>query len=164
VSGHCRMATLLFGVLSVACASLPQQTASIEEEARTFMEGYVNELRAGDREAIARRYHSRGAYRVGEGRKVFSPPDSIRAAYARPTWMRPQRLELYDVSYEVLGPNAVVVAGRFEWTTQSGVKLPFSFVELLTRDGDALRIRLEDESRDFRALRERPCRPDSARG
>ncbi len=117
----------------------------IEDEARRFMVGYADDLRSGRRLAIANRYNKRGAFRVGEGEKIFETPDMIRAVYLT-QWVPPKTFEWRNLSYEVLSADAVLVVGLFDWGTGDGRKVAFSYTGLLTRQDGVLRIRLEDES------------------
>jgi hypothetical protein len=133
-----------------------QRDRDPEAEARAFMESYARDLRAGAREAIVARYDPRGSYRVGNGRKVFEPLDSIRAVYMGP-WQAPAAFEWRDLSYEVLSDDAVMVVGRFEWTDAGGKMLPLSYTGLLLRRNGEWRIRLEDESVSPLAVRDQLC-------
>ena len=119
----------------------------IEQEARDFMIGYAHDLRSGRRLAIANRYDRRGAFRVGEGEKVFETPEMITAAYLT-QWSPPKTFEWRNLSYEVLSSDAVVVVGLFDWGVGDGRKVAFSYTGLLVRQDGTLWIRLEDESLD----------------
>ena len=121
------------------------QAYSIEAEAQEFMSAYAGDVRAGRRRSISDRYDRKGAYRVGEGEKKFESFETIRAAY-EVAWSPPKSFEWKDLSYEAIGPDAVVVAGLFEWEIASGKKSTFSYTGLLVRRDGVLRIRLEDES------------------
>lgn len=161
-----RTAVLLCLALAAACAvnvEVQRDDEDVEAEARAFMESYARDLRGGAREAIAARYDRRGAYRVGGGEKVLEPLDSIRAVYTG-RWQPPTAFEWRDLSYEVLGDDAVMVVGRFEWTDQQGRMLPLTYTGLLVRQDGQWRIRLEDEDIAPRALRGLLCPADSARG
>ena len=137
--------------------------AAVVEEARTFMDGYARDLLAGDRAAIAARYDRSGAYFLGNGRKEFSPYDSIVAQYRGASWSPPVSFAWRDLSFEPAGPNAVVVAGQFVWGAAAGAPpMTVSYTSLLHRQDGALRIRLEDESFDPATLPPRPA-ADSAR-
>lgn len=142
---------------TASCASVPRPTANVEAEARTFMEGYARELRAGERDAIAARYDGRGAYMAGGGRKMLASTDSIRAIYRGAGWNAPAAFEWRDLSYEVVTPDAVLVTGRFDWTLASGQTLPASYTALLVRRDGRLRIRAEHEDVAPAALRDRIC-------
>ncbi|MFL5538478.1 MAG: hypothetical protein ACJ8J0_05770 [Longimicrobiaceae bacterium] len=119
--------------------------AALVREARAFMDAYARDLREGNRNGIVERYDPRGAYFVGQGRKELVPADSIRAIY-RGRWQPPAGFEWRDLSYEVAGPDAVVVAGLFVWSGSNGRSATYSYTGLLLRQGGRLRIRLEDES------------------
>jgi hypothetical protein len=148
---------VLIGLGSSSCATMPQRTSSIEAEAREFMAAYARELRAGDRPAIAARYDARGAYLAGAGEQQLASPDSIRARYQSATWTAPARFEWRDLSYEAIGADAVLVSGRFEWTTAAGQTLPASYTAVLVRDHGRLRIRAEHEDIAPTALRAQLC-------
>jgi hypothetical protein len=127
--------------------------AGVVEEARAFMDSYARDLLAGNRAAVSARYDRSGAYFMGNGRKEFEPYDSIVARYGGPGWSPPASFEWRDLSFEPLGPDAVVVAGRFLWGVRQGsAPLTLSYTGLLRRQGGVLRIRLEDESLDPRTL------------
>ena len=109
------------------------------------MSSYAYDLRTGDREGIIARYHPDGAYLLGNGHKAFETRDSIAAHY-RTQWSRPAAFRWEDLSYEPVGADAVVVAGRFVWEAHGREPARFSYTGLLVRSGGGLRIRLEDES------------------
>lgn len=140
-----------------------QRDRDPEAEARAFMDAYARDLRSGAREAIVARYDHRGSYRVGGGEKTLEPLDSIRAVYTG-RWQPPAAFEWRDLSYEVLGDDAVMVVGRFEWTDRQGRTFPYSYTGLLVRQDGEWRIRLEDEDVSARALRDLLCARDTAHG
>ena len=148
---------IVLSATSASCATISPPAASVENEAREFMAGYARDLRAGDRPAIAARYDRRGAYMAGSGEKQVASPDSIRARYQHSSWTAPARFEWRDLSYEAVGPQAVLVSGRFEWTTTAGQSLPGSYTALLVREQGQLRIRAEHEDIAPSALRARLC-------
>jgi hypothetical protein len=118
----------------------------IETEAREFMAGYAEDIRAGRRKSLVARYDPCGAYRVGEGHKIFETHAMIRASYET-EWNPPRTFEWRDLSYEVIGESTVLVVGLFDWGTRHGRTLAFSYTGILVRQDGGLRIRLEDESR-----------------
>ena len=121
----------------------------LTNEARAFMDAYARDLLAGDRAAIGARYDRTGAYLLGNGRKALLPHDSVVAQYRDGRWAPPTAFEWRDLSFEPVGPDAVVVAGLFSWTAATGSQpLTLSYTALLRRQDGALRIRLEDESID----------------
>ena len=136
---------LLGGAGCAPAATRGAAPATLAAEARAFMEAYANDLRTGAREGIAERYDLRGAWLVGEGRKALVPADSIRARY-RDRWRPPASFEWQDLSYEAVGPDAVVVTGRFLWGLDAERSLAYSYTALLLRQDGRFRIRLEDES------------------
>lgn len=164
---HARFPTVALLALAAACAGPPGAPPAgpppdgVEAEARSFMEAYGRDLLAGDRAAVAARYDAAGAYFVGNGHKEFEPYEAIRARYAGPEWSPPRSFEWRDLSYEVAGPDAVVVTGLFAWGLCPGAPpLVMSYTGLLVRRGGGLRIRLEDESVNPRTPPPAPC-PDA---
>jgi hypothetical protein len=130
------------------CCAQPAPAAgesALVREAREFMDAYARDLREGNREGIIGRYDPRGAYFMGMGRKELAPMDSIRARYLG-GWRPPAGFEWQDLSYEVAGPDAVVVTGRFVWSVSAERSFTYSYTGLLLRRDGRLRIRLEDES------------------
>lgn len=123
----------------------------IEDDARDFMAGYAEDLRRGRRQSIVNRYDKRGAYRVGEGEKTLESWELIRAAYLS-QWNPPTRFAWRELSYEPIGHGAVIVVGLFDWGLADGRTVSFSYTGLLVRQDGELRIRLEDESMNPRAL------------
>jgi len=122
--------------------------AGIRAEAERFMHAYGRELIAGDRAAIARRYPRGRAWRVGHCAKSLQSGAGIEAFYGGEQWARRASFAWRGLSYEVLGPDAVVVVGLFEWGRPGGGEpLTLSYTGLLVRQDGELRIRLEDESR-----------------
>lgn len=150
-----RLASAVVGLALVSeagCAPMPSAgptspavAAALVRDAEAFMESYARDLLAGERDRIVERYDTRGAYMVGEGRKALVPIDSIRATY-HGRWRPPHSFEWQDLSYEVVGPDAVVVTGRFLWGLNAERQLHYSYTGLLVRQDGRLRIRLEDES------------------
>ena len=168
-------ARLLFACASAAalaaCAGQPAPgatraadapSAGVVAEARAFMDAYARDLLAGDRAAIAARYDRSGAYILGNGRKDFLPYDSIVARYGGAGWSPPASFEWRDLSFEPVGVDAVVVAGRFLWGPRApAAPLTVSYSALLHRQNGALRIRLEAESIDPASLAAARPVPDS---
>jgi hypothetical protein len=161
-NGSSRLSAFFLAVViatgSAACAAGgapaggPSQ-AGVVEEARAFMDSYARDLLAGNRAAISARYDRGGAYFMGNGRKEFEPYDSIAARYGGPRWSPPATFEWRDLSFEPVGPDAVVVVGRFLWGRRgAAAPVALSYTGLLRRQDGVLRIRLEDESVDPRTL------------
>ena len=122
-----------------------QAEAPIVAEARAFMEAYAKELSSGNRAALAARYDRRGAWRVGMGMKRLFDHAELTELY-RTKWPQPAAFAWEDLSYEVAGPDAVVVLGKFLWTQKAGEKAErLTYTGLLVRQDGVLRIRLEDE-------------------
>jgi hypothetical protein len=155
-----RPALIPLALLLAGCAPAAPTPRDPAAEARAFMEGYARDLIGGNREGIADRYDRRGAYLLGNGRKALEPFDSIAARY-RTDWGPPPSFEWQNLSFEPVGPDAVAVAGQFLWGREGAAPLPASYSALLVRQEGRLRIRVEDESIDPRALR--PACADSTR-
>ncbi|HEX6376565.1 MAG TPA: hypothetical protein VFZ91_12695 [Allosphingosinicella sp.] len=144
---------LALALVPAALAAQPPATAAAEApivaEARAFMEGYGEELRLGDRSALADRYDRNGAWRVGPARTEFQSWADIEANYRR-RWAAPASFEWRGLAYEPAGPDAVVVVGRFLWwppkAAERGKPLDYSYTALLLRRDGRLRIRVEDEA------------------
>ena len=132
---------------SDASARRTVEDAPIVAEARIFMDAYADELRRGDRAAIAARYDRGGAWLLGEGEKSFSTWAALAARYAGPQWQPPVSFAWRDLTYLPAGPESVIVIGRFEWGPAANrPPLNFSYTAMLVRQDGQLRIRLEDES------------------
>ena len=147
------MASLLavFPALIQASSTATESSSRtpIETEALEFMEGYAEDLRSGRRQAIVDRYDMRGAYRVGEGEKIFETLDNIRVAYFD-HWQPPATFEWRDLSFEAVGMDEVLVIGLYVWGSRDGRKATYSYTGFLSRRNGVLKIRLEDESIDRR--------------
>jgi hypothetical protein len=134
---------LLLAVQNVTDAAEDAETVI---EAEGFMAAYADELRRGDRAAIAARYDRRGVYVMGRGRKRLSTHAETAAYYAGPNWQPPAAFEWQGLDYEPLGTDAVAVVGTFLWTRAAGeAPRTYSYTALLVRQDGALRIRIEDE-------------------
>jgi hypothetical protein len=139
-------------------------SADVVAEARAFMDAYARDLLAGDRAAVAARYDRTGVHMLGNGRKEFAPYDSVVARYQGSGWSPPRSFEWRDLSFEPVGPDAVVVAGRFLWgSAAGGAPVGLSYTSLLRRQDGVLRIRLEDESVDPSSVPAARPPADSAR-
>jgi pimeloyl-ACP methyl ester carboxylesterase len=120
---------------------------TVEKEARQFMAGYAKDLLSHDPDAIAGRYSRRGTYVVFPGDWNLQPHDSIASMY-RERWQGPEAFEWHDLSYEVIGEDAVAVIGGFRFETDENSGVLGTYTALLVREDGELRIRLENESFD----------------
>jgi len=130
----------------------PQATApsaDLETQAQSFMAAYADDLRNGDRDGVAERYHAEGAYAIFNGSGGFRSFGAIAARY-RETWAPPLSFEWLNLVYEPLGPDAVAVVGGFAWSDGSGVGR-YSYTGILRREDGALKIVLEDKTRIIEA-------------
>jgi hypothetical protein len=134
-------------LLASCAAGLPSSRPAIEEEARAFMAGYESEMRERNGDALAARYHRQGAYWLLQGRKRFLEHDSI-VRYFRETWSAPAEFRWDDLSFEVLGRDAVVVVGTMRFDDTDSRSAIGSYTALLVREDGVLRIRVEDEAFD----------------
>lgn len=143
------LAAILALTLAAAVGPVRAQEAAdqppIVAEARAFMEDYAVDLRAGDREALIARYDAQGMWFVTHGR-VDPASHAVLADLYRRQWTRPAAFEWQDLVFVPSGRDAVSVIGRFKWTTEQGEVQTIAYHGLLVRIGDALRIRIEDET------------------
>lgn len=149
--------TLLF---ATGCTS-PENlsTDDVLLEAQNFYKEYATDLEEKKLESLASRYHRTGAFFLGNGHKMFRSHDEIKTVYLE-KWGGPEKFEFQDLSYEVLGPDAVNVLGTFAWTTKSDKVMNYSYVGLLQREDGELRIRFEDESMNPMDVKEILCADD----
>ena len=119
--------------------------ATAESELRRFYDSYADDLRQRRREAIADRYDRRGVYMMGNGSKKLDAFEVVKARYLN-KWKGPKSFEWHDLSFEILAPDVAVVLGRFEWQTEDGKILKFSYTGVLVKRDGHWRIRVEDES------------------
>jgi hypothetical protein len=120
---------------------------SLVAEAEAFMAGYADDLRRGDRAALAERYDRAGVHELRPARVRRSTHESIATRY-EVDWQPPSAFEWRELMYDVAGPGAVVVSGLFAWTRQPGGGPEVqSYTALLRRQPDGrLAIRLEAEA------------------
>jgi hypothetical protein len=140
----------MLAVIAIAgCAAAPDPTDEppLAAEAREFMAGYAADLVSHDRDAIAARYSRRGVHLVLPGFRKFEPYDSILRTY-REAWDGPESFAWEDLSYEVLGDDAVAVIGAFRWESPPGSGVRANYTAVLVREEGELRIRVENESFD----------------
>ena len=116
-----------------------------EREVREFYDSYAEDLRLHRRDAIADRYDPRGIFFLGHGSKTLRSFEATRNRY-QTKWTGPKSFEWRDISIEVLSPDAAVVVGRFDWQTDNGEILTYSYTGLLIKHSGRWRIRVEDES------------------
>lgn len=114
-------------------------------EAQAFMESYATDLREGRRDAIIERYDPRGTYFMGHGQKRFVTLDGLKAIYHGTQWQPPVTFAWRDMSYEPVGPDAVVMIGLIDWGLNPEVTIHISYTGLLLRRDGRWMIRLEDE-------------------
>ena len=124
----------------------PTTVANIEREVRAFYNAYGEDLRWHRREAISDRYDTNGVFLVGNGNKSLESFE-VNKKYYQNKWVGPKSFEWKDLSIEVLSNDAAVVVGRFEWETDGGETLRFSYTALVRKYAGGWRIRVEDESR-----------------
>jgi hypothetical protein len=118
---------------------------ALVREAEAFMAEYARLLLAGDRAGIAALYDPDSAVLVWAGDRSISSLTEIVARY-RDRWRPPQSFEWVDLHYEPVGPDAVVVLGRFAWSAGGRAPDILSYHALLRRHRGRLVIRIEDEA------------------
>jgi hypothetical protein len=139
-------------VLPSSCASSPPEGELLREVER-LMAAYAVDLEGADREALGRRYDPRGVHLIFNGENEFLSFDSIGAIY-RGEWQPPGRFRWDTLTYELLGPDAVLVVGSFTWEGEGIEGLPVSYTGVLMRQpGGEWRIRLENEAIPPEAMR-----------
>jgi hypothetical protein len=123
-----------------------RQSDALLEEAKRFMGEYAADLLRGDRPAITARYDKHGVYEIRPAEKKFTSHAELVSRYQN-QWEKPGLFEWRDLSYEVLGPDKVLVTGLFAWG-RSASSSPdiLSYVAILHRQDGELRIRLEAEA------------------
>jgi hypothetical protein len=114
-------------------------------EAVAFMAGYAEDLLRGNRAALADRYDLDGVFELRPGRKYLTSHDALRSHY-EDLWSPPVSFEWRDLSYEVVGPEAVLITGLFDWGGSGGSSVTQSYAALLRRGPGGLRIRMEAEA------------------
>jgi Domain of unknown function (DUF4440) len=142
------LALVLIAAPAPAQPSNPAAEAAIVTEAKAFMARYAEDLWQGNRAAVAARYDPSGAWHVGPGRAELESWDKIDSRY-RSRWAPPASFEWRDLAYEPLGPDSVLVVGRFLWWPQKKADKPpleYSYTGILVRRDGQLRIRLENEA------------------
>jgi ketosteroid isomerase-like protein len=127
-------------------SSAQKRIAAAEQEVRQFYESYADDLRQHRREGIADRYDRRGVYLMGNGQKRLVTFEDVKARYLT-KWKGPRSFEWHDLSFEIVAPDIAVVLGRFEWHTEDGKTVNFSYTGVLVKRDGRWRIRVEDESR-----------------
>ena len=131
-----------------AKATKPQKQndlAVVERDVREFYDSYAEDLRRHRRDAIADRYDPRGVFFLGHGGKTLQSFEATKNRY-QTKWRGPKSFKWKEISIEVLSPDAAVVVGRFDWQTDTGEILTYSYTGLLIKHSGRWRIRVEDES------------------
>lgn len=138
-------AWLIAAVLASQAASAEPQADDCAAGGAAFMDAYANELRAGDRAAIAARYSAQGAYLNGFEAKAFKSHPAITAQYAGAGWQKPDAFDWRDLSYEAIGSEGCVVTGGFTWTSGDHTG-ELAYTALLRQEQGGWRIRIEHEN------------------
>jgi hypothetical protein len=113
---HAATVTLLLGTGCAAKAPPVKSTDEVVAEARTVMDGHMRDQNAFDAPGITERYHSGGTWWLGDGKKEFLSHDSVGKWYAAGAKAAPPvEFEWQDLSFEPVGPDAVVVTGFYVW-------------------------------------------------
>lgn len=125
-------------------------------EARRFYARYELLMRTGDREGLVGLYHPDGAYLVGFGRADLMTREAIETEYQR-EWQRPSAFEWQGLTFEQIGPEVVLVAGRFSWRLRDAPVMQWTYSAVLRRRDGQWYIRLEDEAPSPEAVRALLC-------
>lgn len=122
------------------------QGASVTE-ASAFMDAYARDLRLGSRAALVARYAAAGVRQIQPARVHEASLNELRRFY-QDAWSPPRAFAWRDLKYDVLGADAVLVSGSFDWTIRSWLApVGYQYVALLRREPDSgFRIALEAES------------------
>ena len=138
------------GITTTAQTTKPSKSSSsvadTEQAVRAFYDAYAEDLRQHRRAAIAERYDRRGVYFLGEGGKTLESYEATKDSYLT-KWTGPKSFAWKDLTVEVLSPTTAVVLARFEWQTDKGETMTFSYTGVVLRQSGQWRIRVEDESR-----------------
>lgn len=118
--------------------------AGTQNEAKRFMDSYAADLRNHDRAALVARYDRSHATMIFNGERIARSFDEIQARY-RDQWIGPVSFDWRDLAFEVLGPDSMIVTGKFDWGTPDGIDR-YSYSGVLQRQEGELRILLEVES------------------
>ena len=138
------LVSAIFLTIALGANAEPAHSALLDD-AKSFMKSYATDLQSGNRDALANRYDARGAYFVGQGKKTFMTAEQIKKIYQE-SWKPPTSFAWSDLSYEVVGKDAVVVIGGFDYGIADKKAVHASYTALLIRSDGNLRIRVEDES------------------
>jgi len=150
-------------LLASGCAPAAAESETLRE-VEAFMASYAEDLIAADREALGMRYDPRGIHLIFNGENEFLSFDSIRAIY-REGWEPPDGFTWDALTYEILGPDAVMVVGSATWESEGLGSLPLSYTGVLRRqEAGGWRIRLENEAIPPEALRPLLCPPAEGGG
>ncbi len=127
-------------------AAARQAEAALIGEAKAFMQSYAEDLRAGDRAALAARYDREGVSLARDGIETELTWSEVERRYAA-QWRPPASFEWRDLSFEASGPDSVGVRGAFLWVpSRGGAPVAYSYGAVLVRRDGGLRIRIEDEA------------------
>jgi hypothetical protein len=123
------------------------ERSRVVAEARQLMQGYADDLRAGDRAALAARYARQGAWRLTPDSRFVRRQqwEEIRDAFAAPDWSRPAHFDWFTLNFHFIDSNNVAVVASVD---RSGGSPAFThlYSALLVREEGVLRIRLEHEA------------------
>jgi hypothetical protein len=123
------------------------ETDSLTRQVPGFMARYAQSMRTGDRAALVAAYAPTGVRLLRNGRSAFQSTSDLTARYDSLRWTHPATFEWKDLSWERVGPDAVLVSGGY--VTRASVDDPprvFSYSALLRRRDGILRIAMEHVS------------------
>ena len=139
--------SFFFAIASSSNRTVAQENLGTLESAKTFMAAYANDLNSANRTAIIQRYDPRGHYQLGNGRKTFLSQSRNRCYLEN--GVHQVRLTGMIYLFEVLGPEAIVVTGLFDWVATNGEKRTLLLFLSAIASKREWKIRVEDESRAF---------------
>jgi len=149
IDGLFAACVMLFATPTNSIAQDEAETVDpIVAEAEAFYAGYAADLLAGNREGLADRYSDAGNYFLGNGRKTFLTHEIMTSVYTSDTWNAPEEFEWVDMSFEAVGPDAVMVLGQYNWIRETR-DWTFSYASMLLRKDGEWKIRFEDQSLDL---------------
>lgn len=142
------LAVILTGGAAAGMAQTvpPPAQSRDHADARAFMDGYAQDLRRADQEAVIGRYDRTGAWFVSGGVGEWLSPEQIAGNYRSEAWRPPADFAFRDLAFVTAGEDVVTVTGRFSWPMPDGSAPTIAYHALLVRIDGQWRIRVEDET------------------
>ena len=122
-------------------------TDSLTRQVAGFVARYATSMRTGDRAALVASYATTGVNVLGDGRSATLSSSDIRARFDSLHWMPPVAYEWKDLSWESVGPDAVVLSGGYLLRAKADDRpRAFSYSALLRRRAGIVQIVMEHVS------------------